>query len=177
MANPFQFIRHSYSECLEDDDVTSDVLDGINTDEDDARLFLLLSRPWEIEEIASFANYAFERYQNLITGKELRKDFVPSSPINNAIMESDFPIKGYCDHFLSLGPSFLFEVLSTSDPEKRSGLLIQNADQYELQSLELLLAWPRREPNFGPQSPKEKELELQGLQFRGDDFQTSSNAG
>ncbi len=41
----------------------------------------------------------------------------------------------------------------------------------------MLLAWPSRTPGSGPQDPKDIELELQGLQFRGDDFQTSPNAG
>ena len=156
-----------------------------STDEEDARLFLLSSPPWKIEEIASFANYAFERYRTLVIGKELRKDFVPFSQINNAILEStpsgitfcDLPIKGYCDHFLSLGPNFFYEMLSTSEPDKRRCLLIQDADDHELQSLEMLLAWSSRTPDSGPQDPEDIELESQGLQFRGDDFQTSPNAG
>ncbi len=41
----------------------------------------------------------------------------------------------------------------------------------------MLLTWPSRTPGSGPQDPKDIELELQGLQFRGDDFQTSPNAG
>ncbi len=76
-------------ECLEeDDDAVSDVSDGMITGEEDARLFLLSFPPWKIEEIASFANYAFERYRTLVIGKELRKDFVPFSQINNANLES-----------------------------------------------------------------------------------------
>lgn len=75
-------------ECLEEYDAVSDVSDGMVPDEEDARLFLLSFPPWEIEEIASFANQAFERYRKLVVGKELRKDFVPFSQINNAILES-----------------------------------------------------------------------------------------
>ena len=98
------------SDYFEDDDAVHDASDGI-TDEVKARLFLLSFPPWEIEEIASLANYLFERYRKLINGKELREDFVPSFQFGDAMLQlarpdittSDFEIKGY---FLSLGPSF-----------------------------------------------------------------------
>jgi hypothetical protein len=87
----------SAGECLEEGDAVSDVSDGMITDEEDARLFLLSFPPWEIKEIASFTNYVFERYRTLVIGKELRKDFVPFSQINNAILESTPSEITFCD--------------------------------------------------------------------------------
>lgn len=169
-------------EYPEDDDVASDVSDG-HSGEEAAALFLLLFPPWEIEEIASLVNYSFERYRKLITGKELRKYFVVPHEMKDAMMKSarpetaSYPMEGYCNHFLSLGPSFFYEILSTSNPHERRALLIQHADEYGLESLELPPPWPSQTDQFEPQDPEDKDQELQGLQFRGDVSPMSPNAG
>ena len=155
------------------------------TGEDEAALFLLSFRPWEIEEIASLVNYSFEWYRKLIIGKGFCKDLIPSYEFNGVMKNAMRPrtasndslIRSCCNHFLSLGPSFFYEVLTTSNPDEQRALLIQNADEYELEDLELLLAWPSQTNHFASPGPEDQDLELQGLQFRGDGSQTSPNAG
>ena len=146
--------------------------------------FLVMFSIWEIEEIAPVKNYAFERYRELITGERYRKNLVSSWGTN----KSDAPsincfTKASYDDYVNLGPSFLYQFLSTSSRDKRLGLLVANARGTTPQMCLEDLSTSLREPEFaiwhgeGGDSCTNRDPDPEDLHFKGDNFETSLNAG
>ena len=144
-------------------------------------LFLMSFRSWEIEEITSVINYAFERYWTLIAEERYRKKSVSIKSVGRFDVTSWNKVTGsLSEYYLNRGPCFLHEFVSiaTMDSQWYMHHLIARDSAY----LEMLLNSSRKPqfaiwPREGDGSYAARGPDPDGMHFLGDEVQASPNAG